>query len=97
MRRSGEDTGVTVEMGTVLSYTKVVKKRKTVQKVEGGSKIQALSQGFVNGNSARIIVNDEDILEKAGRGMNVIVLAGKNHEEIHTKTYDTCGSSKASD
>jgi len=43
MRRSGEDTGVTIEMGTVLSYTKVVKKASTVQKVEGGSKIQALS------------------------------------------------------
>lgn len=30
MRRSGEDTGVTVEMGTVLSFTKIVKKAKTV-------------------------------------------------------------------
>jgi hypothetical protein len=30
MRRSGEDTGVTVEMGTVLSYTKVVRKRKEI-------------------------------------------------------------------
>jgi len=30
MRKSGEDTGVTVEFGTVLSYTKVVKKAKTV-------------------------------------------------------------------
>jgi hypothetical protein len=43
MKRSGEEAGITVEMGTVLSYTKVVKKEKTIQKVEGGSKIQALS------------------------------------------------------
>lgn len=39
LKRSGEDTGVTVEFGTVLSYTKIVKKAKTVQKVDGGSKI----------------------------------------------------------
>lgn len=35
---SGEDVGVTVEMGTVLGYTKVVRKRSEVQTVEGGSK-----------------------------------------------------------
>lgn len=75
--------GVQVEFGTVLGYTKVVQKRKTVQKVEGGSKIQALSQGYKHGNKARIIVNDKDVLEKAGRGFNVIVLAGRNHEIIH--------------
>jgi hypothetical protein len=94
MRRSGEDTGVTVEMGTVLSYTKVVKKRKEVQKVEGGSKIQALSQGYLTGNNARVVVNDEDVLEKAGRGINVVVLAGANHEVILSKSFDTFASSK---
>jgi hypothetical protein len=83
MKRSGENTGVTVEFGTVLSFTKVVKKQKTVQKVEGGSKIQALSQGKLHGDNARIIVNDVDILEKPGRGMNVAVLAGQNHEVIY--------------
>jgi hypothetical protein len=30
MKRSGEDTGVSVEFGTVLSYTKIVRKEKTV-------------------------------------------------------------------
>jgi hypothetical protein len=39
MKRSGEDTGVTVEFGTVLSYTKVVKKKTVTEKVSGGSKI----------------------------------------------------------
>jgi hypothetical protein len=76
MKKSGEDTGVTVEFGTVLSFTKVVKKAKTVQKVSGGSKIQALSQGLNNGNNARIVVNDKDVLEEAGRGFNVVALAG---------------------
>lgn len=85
MKRSGEDTGLSVEFGTVLSYTKIVRKRKTVQKVEGGSKIQALSSGYISGgNSARIVLNDKDILEKASRGFNMIALAGKNHEIIHS-------------
>lgn len=39
MKKSGEDTGVTVEFATVLSYTKTVKKRTVVEKVTGGSKI----------------------------------------------------------
>lgn len=93
----GEDVGVTVEMGTVLSYTKVVSKRKEVQKVEGGSKIQAISQGFLDGDNARIVVNDKDILEKAGRGFNVIVLAGNNHEVISSTHYDTFASKKNSE
>lgn len=84
-------------MGTVLSYTKVVRKRSEVQKVEGGSKIQAISQGFKHGNSARIVVNDKDVLEKAGRGLNVVVLSGKNHEVMSSKTYDTFASKKNSE
>lgn len=84
-------------MGTVLSYTKVVKKAKTVQKVEGGSKISAHSSGFVSGNKATIMVNDKNILEKPNRGINVAVLAGQNHEAIFVKTYDTFGSEKASE
>jgi len=59
MKKSGEDVGVTVEMGTVLSYTKVVKKARTYQKVEGGSRITAKSAGYVNGNSASIQVNED--------------------------------------
>jgi len=43
MKKSVEQTGVNSEFGTVLSYTKVVRKAKKVEKVEGGSKIQALS------------------------------------------------------
>jgi hypothetical protein len=97
MKRSGEDTGVTVEFGTALSYTKTVVKRKEIQKVEGGSKIQAVSAGFTSGNLARIIINDADVLEKADRGINLIVLAGKNHEIIMSNTYDTHGSKKQSD
>jgi hypothetical protein len=92
MKRSGENTGATVEFGTVLSFTKVVKKAKTVQKVEGGSKISAHSSGFVSGNKATIMVNDKNILEKPNRGINVAVLAGQNHEPIFVKTYDTFGS-----
>jgi len=57
MRKSGEDYGVTVDFGTVLSYTKVVKKAKTRQRVSGGSEIIAVSRGFKNGNEARILVN----------------------------------------
>lgn len=76
MKKSGEQTGVTVEFGTVLGYTKVVKKAKKVQKVEGGSKLQALSQGLNDGNNARIVVNDKDILESAGKGFNLVALAG---------------------
>jgi len=79
-----------------LSFTKVVKKRRTIQKVEGGSKIQALSSGFVHGNTARIVINDKDVLEKAGRGFNVVVLAGKNHEVISQNTYDTYANPNAS-
>ena len=97
MKKSGEDTGVTVEFATVLSYTKTVKKRTEVEKVTGGSKIQAVSAGIRVGNTARIVVNDKDVLNKPGRGFNVIVLAGKNHEVIHEKTYDTHATSKASD
>lgn len=96
MKRSGEDTGVTVEFGTVLGYTKIVQKRKEVQKVQGGSKIQALSQGYKNGNQARVIINDKDVI-KAGRGFNLVVLAGKDHEVIHAKTYDTYANGGAAD
>lgn len=35
-------------------------------------------------------------MTKAFRGFNIIVLAGKNHEVIHEKAYDTYGDSKAS-
>lgn len=80
-----------------MSYTKTVVKRKEVQKVEGGSKIQALSAGFKHGNTARIVVNDKDVLEKAGRGMNIVVLAGQNHEVMFSHTYDTFASAKASE
>lgn len=73
-------------MGTVLSYTKVVRKRKEVQKVEGGSKFQALSQA-IQGSTARIVVNDKDILENAPLGWNVAVFAGQNHELISVNTY----------
>lgn len=96
MKKSGENKGVTVEFGTVMSFTKVVKKATAVQKVEGGSKIQALSQGKTSGNNARVIINDVDVLEKAGRGINVVALAGQNHEVIYSKSYDTFGDSKAS-
>lgn len=51
----------------------------------------------MNGNNARIVVNDEDVLEKAGRGVNIIALAGQNHEVIHSQTYDTFASKKASE
>jgi hypothetical protein len=88
LRKSGEDTGVTVEFGTVLSYTRVVKKARTVQKVQGGSKIQALSAGFGNGNDARIVINDKDVLATSSKGYNVVVLAGQNHEVISTNAYD---------
>merc|ERR1712167_205854 len=84
LRRSGEDTGATVEFGTVMGYTKIVQRRRTVQKVQGGSKIQALSQGYKHGNVARILINDKDVI-KGGRGFNLVVLAGKDHEVIHAK------------
>jgi len=96
MKKSGENVGTTVEFGTALSYTKTVTKRKEVQKVEGGSKIQAMSAGFKHGNTARIVVNDEDVLGKAGRGLNIVVLAGQNHEVMFKQTYDTYANGKAS-
>lgn len=97
MKRSAENNGdVTVEFGTVLGFTKVVKKAKKVQKVTGGSKIQALSQGYKNGNKARIVVNDVDVIEKVGRGINVVALAGQNHEVIFSKSYDTFADAAAS-
>lgn len=57
-----------------------------------------MSTGFVSheANSARIILNDKDILEKVGRGFNIIALAGKNHEIIHYQSYDTYGKDDAS-
>jgi len=42
-----------------------------------------LSQSKENGNNARIVVNDVDVLEKAGRGISVVALAGQNHEVIY--------------
>merc|ERR1712167_36091 len=76
--------------------TKIVQRRRTVQKVQGGSKIQALSQGYKHGNVARILINDKDVI-KGGRGFNLVVLAGKDHEVIHAKTYDTYGNGGAAD
>merc|ERR1711998_305299 len=64
---------------------------------EGGSKIQAMSAGYKTGNTARVVVNDVDVLEKAGRGINVVVLAGQNHEVMYQKTYDTHASEKQSE
>lgn len=42
------------------------------------------------------MVNDKDVFEKAGRGFNVAVLAGQNHEVVSTNVYDTFASEKAS-
>jgi len=98
LRKSGEDTGVTVEFGLMLGYTRVVKKAKTVNKVQGGSEIQALSIGFVdasNTGDARVLVNSKDVLTKASRGFNVVVLAGQNHEVISQTNYDTSKNPKA--
>jgi hypothetical protein len=55
-----------------------------------------LSAGFDSGNTARIVLNDVDILDNANRGINVIALAGQNHEVIHSKSYDTHGDANAS-
>lgn len=55
-----------------------------------------MSAGFDNGNTARIVLNDVDILENPSRGINVIALAGQNHEVIATKSYDTHGDPNAS-
>jgi hypothetical protein len=41
-----------------------------------------LSAGSKDGNAARVVLNDVDILEKAVRGINIIALAGQNHEVI---------------
>jgi len=91
LKRYVEQSGVTTEFGTVLSYTKVVKKERKVEKVEGGSKIQALSSG----SEARILINNIDVLKDPKPGFNVIVLAGANHEIIFTKHYDTAGNTAA--
>jgi len=83
MKKKGVDnTGNTANTGMILGFTKVVKKTKKVNKVQGGSKIQAVSSGYLDGNNARIIVNDKDLLAKAGRGINVVALAGQNHDVI---------------
>lgn len=42
-------------------------------------------------------MNDRDVLEKAKRGINVVVLAGNNHEVISSNTYDTFASEKNSE
>jgi len=95
MKKSVEQTGVTSEFGTVLSYTKVVRKAKKVEKVEGGSKIQALSQ--VNPGAVRVVINDVDVLkaEDVKPGFNIVVLAGANHEVMFVKNYNTVASKYA--
>jgi hypothetical protein len=96
MKKSVEQTGVTSEFGTVLSYTKVVKQAKKVQRVEGGSKIQALSS--VSPSQVRVVINDVDVLkaEQVKPGFNIVVLAGANHEVMFVKNYNTAASQDAS-
>jgi hypothetical protein len=48
------------------------------------------------GSNARVVVNGKDVLEKPGRGFNVVVLAGVNHEVMMAKSYDTFGNQDAS-
>jgi len=57
--------------------------------VKGGSRIEGLSAGSENGNTARILVNGEDVLAEAKSGINVIVLDGTNHKIIYQGNYDT--------
>jgi len=59
-----------------------------VQKVEGGSRIEAVSAGLDNGDTAAVRVNGEDVLSEPKKGINVVVLEGSNHEVIFTGHYD---------
>lgn len=93
-----EKRGPGVGVGLRLSFSSTVKqeKRKFVA-TEGGSRIEFESAGFNDGNWASVTVENEAVLtrEEAKRGMNIIVLDGRNHKVIAKKNYDTWGDKNA--
>ena len=82
-----------------MGYAKTVKKYKKVTKITGGSKIEVHSAGFVNGNYARVLVNEKEVLanSQANRGINIVALDFETHKVVFKGTYDTYGDAKASD
>ena len=82
MKKGIDKIGSKVNLGAVFSYVKTVKKVKRVQKVEGGSKIEAVSAGTKNGNTAAVKINGKSILTNLQMGINVVVLEGSNHEVL---------------
>lgn len=84
--------------GAILGYAKKVKHYKKETKITGGSKIEAHSAGFEHGNSARILVNEKEVLtnKDAGRGINIVALDFETHKVVFTGKYDTYGDAGAS-
>lgn len=97
--RMTEKKGPGVGVGLMLSFSESVREvRQEFAATEGGSRIEFESAGFENGNWASITVENEQVLtrEQATRGLNIVVLNGKDHKVIMRKTYDTSLDGNAS-
>lgn len=94
-----EETNVNEPVGTgaILGYAKTVKKYKKVTKITGGSKIEVHSAGYINGNVARVLVNEKEVLsnKESSRGINVAILDFETHKVVFKATYDTMGDGRA--
>lgn len=98
----GEQRGAKVRAAMTLSYTKEKKeKKRKVEKVEGASRFEVHSAGYIVGNYAKIMINNEVIPtckdNKGCRGINVVACDAFTHKVLLAKAYDTYASTKASD
>lgn len=84
--------------GAILGYAKQVKHYKKKVTVTGGSKVEVHSAGFLDGNYARVLINEKEIFtnKQAGRGMNIVALDFETHKVVFTGSYDTYADPAAS-
>lgn len=99
----GEQRGAKVRAAMTLSYSKAVKEKvKKPEKVEGGSRFEVHSAGYLVGNFAKIMVNNEEVStckvkdNKGCRGLNVVAADPFTHKVLMAKAYDTFASEGAS-
>jgi len=97
----GEQRGAKVRAAMTLSYSKAVKeKRRKPEKVEGGSRFEVHSGGYLVGNFAKIMLNNEVVAtcknDKGCRGLNVVAADPFSHKVLLAKSYDTFASAEAS-
>lgn len=79
-----EKRGDAVGTGAILSYATVERKKEKRARVDGGSHLEIVSAGFTNGNLAKIIVNNEQVLT-AANSLSGIKMSGAQMSSNYRK------------